>query len=371
MKRTTSPRKRRSRVFVVETLESRRLLSAAPGGHTELMRGTQHIDAFVQSQAGNGDAKFNQTQSEVQRADSGGRVDNSNTDRHDHNQDRLFRSREQHAGQHNSASAVAEGAVLSGRQLTTEPSASPATAAVTGSVADLVFAAAIPSTVSFDVGKENEQTRVPGFVTEANSETFGGVVRLDQMPKLIDTLPAVVEAFSRKLSADEAEEGEADEAEEFDVLPPDDLSKLDDAEDSEDEEAVEESVTPPSTERTNEASTDVVFASSEDVENFGGVVEMPEPLVRADDASLVIPFDSMTPAAPRIDQIISQAPMLEVDDGSEETEEPEPISINIQASGRAAFLFVPALAIQAARRRQWPIRPRAETPRRKGEHDDE
>ena len=111
-------------------------------------------------------------------------------------------------------------------------------------------------------------------------------------------------------------------------------------------------MTSPSTETTNEASTDVVFASSEDVENFGGVVEMPEPLVHADDASLVIPLDSMTPSAPRIDQIFSQAPMLEVDDGSEETEQPEPISINIQASGPAAFLFVPVLAVQAARRRQ-------------------
>lgn len=409
-----SQRKRRSQVLVVESLESRRLLSATPRSHTGLMHGMQH--AFVQSPAGNVDAHFNQTQPEGHRFDSGGRVDDGNRHRHVQNKDRLFGSREQIDGQRNlnsrpnsvpnsiyrppiepiqiqvvrsdfnrddsespsvptprplaarlqspgqlsppatqtrplvappisNSTPGVEGGVLSGRQSPTQATAT----ATTGGIVDFAFAAAIRSTPSFDVGEEDEQTQVPDFVTKGNAETFGGVVNLNQLPKLIDTLPGVVDAFSPTPSADETDEGEAEEAEEFGAFPPDDFSRVDDPEASEDDDkkSVEDSVATQSSERTNAASTDVVFENSDDVENFGGVVEMPEPLSLTDTPSLGIPFDSITPSAPRVDQIISQTPMMEVDDGSEETEA-EPISINIQANGHAAFMLLPALAIQAA-----------------------
>lgn len=211
---------------------------------------------------------------------------------------------------------------------------------------------------SFWLTENDKRTSKRDTESASGIYEFGGAVDLDRIPRLVDTLPAVIDETTPlfELGEDEEHLGVSPGGDELGNSPMDLLNGPQDRirpSDSVDEKKSTALTADRALAPSAYISTDVVFAYVDDAQLFGGEVEMPEPLAYMEDTDSAIPFDSIVPAAPRIDQIISQAPMFEVENNSEQTEEePEPISINAQASVPAAILCMPAVAAYSAQRKQ-------------------
>ena len=188
-----------------------------------------------------------------------------------------------------------------------------------------------------------------------DNDSLGGMVHLDQMPKVVDTLPAIELEESRvehlKLSNPKADDTDEEDAQTRSERPL--LNEAHDADKGTNKSAHGFLPTrPQSKSSTTEDAVDLVFATeniSDRPEEFGGIVEMPQPLpVRIEEA--IVSFDSIIPKPPRIDQIISRPAIVDVEEEPLTSEERAPISINMRASIPAALMLIPNLLRRKPRR---------------------
>lgn len=226
--------------------------------------------------------------------------------------------------------------------------------------ADAIAMAAFPF-ATFGFGEDDEKKDQPLEVVEmANLPEFGGAIDFSQMPMLIDTLPVIVDETTTLFNLGEGEEFDEDQDREQDDSVSESPSKTWSAtKDDTQKHDRSRNAKATSARLPSDVSADFVFADAEKSELFGGVIEMPEALTSSANVESEVLFDAIVPDALRIDQIISQAPMMEIENDSQEPtqeDKPEPLSINAQAVVPAAILLVPALALDATKQRQRDVR---------------
>lgn len=273
------------------------------------------------------------------------------------------------------------------------PVAFPATTPANLPFADVIAIAAHSLAIA-DFGVQNQRSEFG--VHDTASLLFGGEVDLDRLPQLVDSLPTVIHDTTPQPDVDGLSDGEPtsrdltiedlaseDLASEYE---PSDLQSLRAEKHSNEtgEAHPTSGLAPHQTPfETHDTPTDIVFANLDDDAKFGGVVEMPETMTNIPSVESPIHFDSIVPTAPRIDQIFSQAPLLEIDDLPNQTlpvqalsdqsppnqdptqtplaeellpdqpltnSQPQPILIDLRASIPALILCVPALKVQAMKR---------------------
>ena len=183
----------------------------------------------------------------------------------------------------------------------------------------------------------DDLTPIPEFLASVNPEELGGVVSLDTMPRLVDTLPGPREMTDEEIGLN-LDQTEFDDTERRLSDSPAFASEREGQETSDDGSTVNQDNAKQGSE-TGEVeadldetsfAADIVFADVEEVEAFGGEVAMPEAFSLSDSevrepwtsnsALAADPIDAFVAAACRIDQIISQAPLSEIGDDSQSIE---------------------------------------------------
>jgi len=223
---------------------------------------------------------------------------------------------------------------------------------------DEAFAIAAQSITSFNFDSQDDEVAELQIAPMANIEAYGGMVDLSQIPELIDTLPDTIDETVPLFHVEDAEEPQEHGASDnVDLEMSDDSTTGRQRNNEIDVEAGTTAAQQPAKAEPTETATDELFADDQSRDLFGGEIDMPETLPSHDEAKSTVSFESIVPAAPRIDQIMSQAPMLELGDdtnhaSNEESQPSEPISINLWAGLPMAMLCVPIASMRASKHNQ-------------------